>query len=91
MELNEDFSAIMAGLDYHKNCHQWVSDYGKFIPDPANWLKKQGWLNRPPLYTEKTQKPATIQQPTGATGHLGPEEVAAIRRSLAEAESMGLL
>ena len=86
MGLDTEFDTIMKGLAHHKKCHQWVSDNGYFIPDAANWLKKKGWENRPPLYTPDPTTP--VPRPTGssgATGHLGPEELAAIRRNLADA------
>ena len=85
MGLDTEFDTIMKGLAHHKKCHQWVSDNGYFIPDAANWLKKKGWENRPPLYTPDPTTP--VPRPagsSGATGHLGPEELAAIRRNLAD-------
>ena len=83
MGLNENFDEIMTGLEYHNKCHQWVSDNGFFIPDAANWLKKRGWENRPPLHRDKF--PPNVPQPSGANGRLGKEELAAIQRALAEA------
>ncbi len=82
MGINEDFNAIMEGLEHHKKSNQWVSDNGFFIPDAHNWLKKRGWENRPPLY-----KPKATAAPTGAAGGLGPEELAAIQRALREEAS----
>ncbi len=78
--IDEEFNAIMEGLEHHKKSNQWVSDNGFFIPDAHNWLRKRGWENRPPLY-----KPKATAAPTGAAGGLGPEELAAIRRTMAEA------
>ena len=86
MGLKDNFDDIMTGLEHHNNCHQWVSDNGFFIPDAANWLKKRGWENRPPLHKD-VSTPST-PQPSGATGRLGPEELAAIQRSLAEFNAM---
>ena len=82
METQEDFKVIMEGLEHHKKCNQWVSDNGFFIPDPKNWLKKQGWKNRPPLYMPKTQ--SVPNGAASASGYLGPEELAAIQRVLLE-------
>ena len=80
MACDEDFDTIMEGLSYNKKSNQWVSDNGFFIPDAHKWLKRKGWKDRPPLY-----KPKTSTVPMGCAGHLGPEELAAIRRTLAEA------
>lgn len=82
METREDFDVIMEGLEHHKNCNQWVSDNGCFIPDPKNWLKRQGWKYRPPLYKPKAAPSPPVLY--GGTGQLGPEELAAIQRTLAE-------
>jgi hypothetical protein len=82
METREDFAVIMEGLEHHKNCNQWVSDNGCFIPDPKNWLKRQGWKYRPPLYKPKAAPSPPVLY--GGTGQLGPEELAAIQRTLAE-------
>ena len=86
MGLKDNFDDIMTGLEHHNNCHQWVSDNGFFIPDAANWLKKRGWENRPPLHKDASTQ--STPQPSGATGRLGPEELAAIQRSLAEFNAM---
>lgn len=67
---------IMEGLQNHINSHRWLSDDGKFIPNPANWLSKRQWEDRlPPEHP-----------PSGAAGGLGKEELAAIQRALAEAK-----
>ena len=86
MGLKDNFDDIMAGLEHHIKCHQWVSDSGFFVPDPAKWLKRRGWEDRPPLHRDKFPQPATPpSKPCGARGELGPEELAAIQRALAEA------
>ena len=82
MGLQENFQEIMEGLEYHKRSNQWVSDQGFFIPKAHNWLNRKGWKERPPLY-----KPKTESMPSGslgASGHLGPEELEAIRLALAD-------
>lgn len=81
MGVDEDFQTVMQGLEYSKKSNQWVSDHGVFIPDPKNWLKRKGWKDRPPLYQPKTG----TAPPLGAIGHLGPEELATIRRTIADA------
>lgn len=81
MALDVDFKTIMEGLDYHKRCNQWISSNGVFVPDAHNWLRKKGWENRPPLY-----KSTETAAPVGAAGGLGLEELAAIRRTLAEVD-----
>ena len=86
MGLKDNFDDIMTGLEHHINCHQWVSDNGFFIPDAVNWLKKRGWENRPPLHKDVFTPPAP--HPGGTSGRLGPEELAAIQRSLAEFNAM---
>ena len=82
MEIQEDFETIMEGLRHHRKCNQWVSDNGTFIPDPKNWLKKKAWNNRPPLYVPK--KDVVPNGSEAASGRLGPEELAAIRRVLSD-------
>ena len=89
MGLKDNFDDIMAGLEHHIKCHQWVSDSGFFVPDPAKWLKRRGWEDRPPLHRDKFPQPATPpSKPCGARGELGPEELAAIQRALAEAQEV---
>ena len=77
--LDEKFETIMEGLEYHKKCNQWVSDNGFFVPDPKNWLKKKGWLNKPPLRQPEKQ-PLPVG---GACTKLGEEELAASQRAIA--------
>jgi len=97
MGINEDFAAIMEGLEYNKKSNQWVSDNGYFIPDPHNWLKRKGWNDRPPLYQSKPvgrdvggaagrDVGPVPYRPSGSRGELGPEELAAIRRAVQEAD-----
>ena len=94
MGIDEDFKVIMEGLDYNKRSNQWVSDNGFFIPDPHNWLRRSGWNDRPPLYIPKPVgrglAPAAGRDVEGADpcnrDRLGPEELAAIRRAMQEAE-----
>ena len=87
MGINEDFAAIMEGLEYNKKSNQWVSDNGYFIPDPHNWLKRKGWTDRPPLYIPKTAGGGTDKSVPYDRDRLGKEELAAIRRAVQEAES----
>ena len=34
---------ILASVDAHKKCDQWVKDAGQFIPHPATWLNQRRW------------------------------------------------
>lgn len=34
---------IMCGLQRAKTSAEWVRDNGRYIPQPANWLKAEGW------------------------------------------------
>ena len=54
---------------------QWLQDGGKYIPNPATWLEQHRWEDKLPIPYGKEVK---------ATGGLGPEERAAIRRIMAE-------
>ena len=44
----ETVSAIMAALEWQKNCHDWVKDGGQFIPYPAKWLNGRRWEDEQP-------------------------------------------
>ena len=75
-KIDAPFEDIMKGLKNHINSNQWIDDGGMYIPDPANWLYRQEWLVEKSAYKPKA--------PVGATGDLGPEELEAIRRLMAE-------
>lgn len=37
------FEKIMSALRVVKNCQQWQTDRGQFIPHPATWLNQERW------------------------------------------------
>lgn len=65
--------AILAAVEYQRNCPQWQKDGGQYIPNPATWLNQGRWEDKLPAGT-----------PKGATGHLGEAELEAIRAVLAD-------
>ena len=65
--------AILAAVEYQRNCPQWQKDGGQYIPNPATWLNQGRWEDKLPTGT-----------PKGATGHLGEAELEAIRAVLAD-------
>ena len=40
---HELFAEIMAGLERAKNSQKWADEDGKFVHEPANWLKQERW------------------------------------------------
>jgi hypothetical protein len=45
---------ILEGVEVQKLSDQWLSDKGKYIPNPASWLNQKRWLDEP----VKVGKPA---------------------------------
>lgn len=39
--------AIVKAMTEQRACEQWRRDGGKFIPHPATWLNRKGWLDEP--------------------------------------------
>lgn len=38
---------IVKAITEQRTCEQWTRDGGKFIPHPATWLNRKGWLDEP--------------------------------------------
>jgi len=38
---------IVKAMTEQRTCEQWTRDGGKFIPHPATWLNRKGWLDEP--------------------------------------------
>lgn len=43
----EIISAIMAKLPALKASHDWTKDGGQYVPNPATWLRAEGWEDVP--------------------------------------------
>lgn len=43
--------AILHGLELAKASDQWRKDCGQFIPHPATWINREGWLDDPSTWT----------------------------------------
>lgn len=43
----EIISAIMAKLPVLKASHDWTKDGGQYVPNPATWLRAEGWEDVP--------------------------------------------
>lgn len=39
---------ILDALDVQRDSEQWAKEGGQFIPHPATWLNREGWLDEPP-------------------------------------------
>jgi hypothetical protein len=39
---------IVKAMTEQRACEQWTRDDGKFIPHPATWLNRKGWLDEMP-------------------------------------------
>ena len=39
---------IVKAMSEQRSCEQWTRDGGKFIPHPATWLNRKGWLDEMP-------------------------------------------
>jgi hypothetical protein len=38
---------IVKAMNDQRSCEQWTRDGGKYIPHPATWLNRKGWLDEP--------------------------------------------
>lgn len=75
LETNVELDTLLDALREQKASSQWCVSGGRYIPYPATWLKERRW---------EDQLAPSSQIPKGASGKLGEEELAAIRRVLAE-------
>ncbi len=71
-EVQVPIQVLLDALGKQRRSHQWNRENGRFIPQPATWLKERRW---------EDQLPAPV--PKGASGELGESEMAAIRQMLA--------
>lgn len=53
-------STVAASIEAHKLTHEWMKSAGQFVPRMVNWLKAEGWNDRPatsaPVLSERTSK-----------------------------------
>ena len=66
---------LVNALRQHKQSGQWARENGRFIPNPATWLKQQRW---------EDELPYAGGVPKGASGILGQAELESIQRMLKE-------
>ena len=66
---------LIRAVQQQRSSLQWSKEGGRFIPNPASWLRRKGW---------EDELPDGRKVPMGATGILGKEELENIRRVLAE-------
>ena len=67
---------IMKHLEAWKKCDQWLEQGGRFVPQAAAFLDREG------EYLRKLPAPGKQPIPTGASGRLGEAELEAIQRML---------
>ena len=60
---------LLDAIEAQKKSPQWKKENGLFIPHPAKWLEEKRWLDQ-----------TVMEAPNGATGYLGEEELAAIKK-----------
>lgn len=53
---------ILSGVRLAKASHQWTKDGGQFIPNPATWLNREGWLDDPSTWPTNGSTPAAKRQ-----------------------------
>jgi hypothetical protein len=41
------FETILQSVEAQKSSQKWTAEHGKFIPLPANWLRKEAWHDQP--------------------------------------------
>lgn len=58
VELNKDnYMAILAGLEKHKQSEQWAREGGKYIPHASTWLNQERWLDDLKVEVEEEKTP----------------------------------
>lgn len=50
--------AILAAVEYQRNCPQWQKDGGQYIPNPATWLNQGRWEDKLPTPVDQPQRQA---------------------------------
>lgn len=55
LKLDENtFKKVMEALEAHKKCSDWRKENGKYIPNPAKWLRRKRWEDQLDLpFTDK--------------------------------------
>lgn len=48
--------AILAAVEYQRNCPQWQKDGGQYIPNPATWLNQGRWEDKLPTPADQPQR-----------------------------------
>lgn len=74
-KVTEPIQVLLDAIETQKKSAQWSKDNGQFIPHPATWLNGKRWLDEVVLAKSSGT-------PTGGTGELGEEELAAIKRMM---------
>ncbi len=62
---------ILKAIESHRNCEQWRSQGGKFIPHPSTWINQKRWEDEVSLSTGKIVGGAASVP--GKYAHLGKE------------------
>jgi len=47
---------VMGALEKQKKCPQWLKDNGQFIPHPATWIRREGWMDQ----VQETNEPESF-------------------------------
>lgn len=46
-KLRPPIEAVLGTLAWQRGSPQWTDDGGRYVPNPATWLNRQGWLDEP--------------------------------------------
>lgn len=72
---------IMIGLERAKKNPEWIREGGRYIPNPAKWIKERRWNDAPP---QNTATGAPVQRPP-ASG--GCDTMGVLQQIIAEGEA----
>lgn len=53
---------ILTGIRLAKASHDWTKEGGRFIPHPATWLNREGWLDDPSTWTNGVGETAEVRR-----------------------------
>lgn len=73
-------SIIMGGLEKAKQNPEWKREGGRYIPNPAKWIRERRWNDEP---VPTTASAARVQPPTPG----GCDTMAVLREMIAEGEA----
>ena len=72
-----DVETVLIAIEHQRHSPQWTKDGGQFVPYPATWLRRQGWLDEP------DDDPDGIGDQNRAGGRMPtPEELAEIEQEI---------